>query len=158
MRSTVLVLPDEYDEVTVSSIEVLEANVVAIRADLNELKNDFRAAVARIDNDIKTAVQRLEAEIRAAAAKAERDLEQFATRIERQLAEMHADDKALRDKVDDNYQILNAKIDTTNDKLNNLDRKVTVIDSKLTALLWVVGGLGTFITLAITVGKALRWF
>ena len=43
------------DEVPVSSTEVLEANVAAIRVDLNELKTDFRAAVARIDGDIKSA-------------------------------------------------------------------------------------------------------
>jgi len=58
MRSTALALRDEYDEVPVSSTEVLEANIVAIRDNLNELKADFRAAVAKIDNDIKTAVIR----------------------------------------------------------------------------------------------------
>jgi predicted nucleic acid-binding Zn-ribbon protein len=175
MRSTALVL-NEYDEVPVSSNEVLEANVVAIRTDLTDLKNDFRAAVARLGNDIKSAVMRLEAEIRAVAAKAASDLEKFADRVDRQfddmrqdMREMRAEGKALRDTVDDNYKVLNAKIDathdklsakidTTNEKLGNLDRKVTDIGTKLTALLWVVGGLGTLVTVAITVGKAFNWF
>ncbi|MEP7245823.1 MAG: hypothetical protein ABI885_19405, partial [Gammaproteobacteria bacterium] len=52
----------------------------------------------------------------------------------------------------------NDRIDLTNEKLGNLDRKVTDIGTKLTALLWVVGGLGTLITLTITVGNALKWF
>jgi chromosome segregation ATPase len=176
MRSTALATKDEYNEVPVSSTEVLEANVVAIRADLNELKANFSAAVTRIDNDIKAAVMRLEAEIRAmgskfeteirrVAEKAQSDLERLATRLDTQLQELRVDNKALRERVDKNHETLIAKIDATNDrieltneKLNNLDRKITDIGSKLTALLWVVGGLGTLITIAITAGKALRWF
>jgi DNA anti-recombination protein RmuC len=140
MRSTALAIKDEYDEVTVSSPEVLEANIVAIRDNLNELKNDFRAAVARIDNDIKTAVIRLQDEIRTMAAKAESDLEKTSARIEKQLSEMRAEDKALREKVD------------------SVDRKVDRIDTKLNVLIGVMGGLGTLVTLAVTVGKALHWF
>ena len=140
MRSAALATKDEYDEVRVSSNEVLEANVAAIRADLNELKGDFRAAVARLDSDIKTAVSKLETEIRAMAARAERDLRDFASRVENQIAEVRQEQREMREKFD------------------NLDRKVTHIDSKLTALLWVVGGLGTLITLAITAGKAFQWF
>ena len=65
MRSTALAFQDECEEVPVSSTELLEASVAGIRENLNELKNDFRAAVARIDNDIKDAVTRLQDEIRA---------------------------------------------------------------------------------------------
>jgi DNA anti-recombination protein RmuC len=147
MRSTALAIKHEYDEVPVSSNEVLEANVVAIRDNLSEwkndyreFKNDFRVAVARIDNDIKALASRLEGEIRAMAENATRGLEKFSERIEQQLSEMRAEDKALREKVD------------------SLDRKVDHIDTKLTALLWVVGGLGTLITVAVTVGQALNWF
>ena len=75
------------------------------------------------------------------------------------------DYKALDAKIDRTREQLSAQIeatnernDITNEKLSNLDRKVTDIGSKLTALLWIVGGLGTFITLTITVGKALHWF
>ena len=55
------------------------------------------------------------------------------------LCDMRAEDKALRERVD------------------RLDRKVTDIGSKLTALPWVLGGLATLITLAVAVGKALHW-
>lgn len=172
MRSTALALKDEHDEVPVSSIEVLEVNVAAIRADLNELKMDVRAAVARIDNDIKAAVLKFETEIREMAAKAASDLEKFAARVDSQFAdirqdlrEMRTEYKSLRDRTDKNYESLcvkidatNERIDLTNEKLSNLDRKVTDIGSKLTALFWVLGGLGTFITIAVTIGKALRWF
>jgi len=157
MPRAALTSPD-YDEAPVSSYEVLESNIVAIRADLNELKTDFRAAVARIDNAIAMAVSRLESEIRAVAAKADSDLKQFAARIESQLSEMRGEDRSQREKIDRNYETLSAKIDATNEKLGNLDRKVTGIESKLTVLLWVVGGLGSLITLVITAGKALHWF
>ncbi|MEP7246693.1 MAG: hypothetical protein ABI885_23865, partial [Gammaproteobacteria bacterium] len=116
-------------------------------------------------------------------------------RIEGQIAEMRAEDKSLREKIDGNHVTLNAKIDgnfttlndkidgnfatlntkidrnhallsakidnvnaTLSEKIDDLDRKMTNFGSKQTALLWVVGGLGTLITLAMTVGKALSWF
>jgi hypothetical protein len=44
------------------------------------------------------------------------------------------------------------------ERLSSLDRKVTNIRAKQTALPWLVGGLGTLMTLAITVGKAFHWF
>ena len=154
MRATALAFKQEFDEVPVSSIEVLEVNVVAIRDDLNELKSDFRelkdevrqlrsefhAAVARLDNDIKTAVIRLQEEIRAVAQKAERDLKEFADRIETQLREMRAEDKELRERID------------------VLDRKVDHIGTKLNLLLGLVGALGTAAIVFVTVGKALHWF
>lgn len=69
------------------------------------------------------------------------------------------------DRVDRNHEIVlvkldatNDRIDLTNEKLSALDRKFSNMDAKLTALLWVFGGLGTLITIAVTVGKALRWF
>ena len=96
MRSAALAFKDEYDEVTVISTEVLEVNVVAIRDNLNELKSDFRAAVARIDNDIKAALVRLQNENRAIAAKAASDLEETSVRIERRLAEMRQDMREMR--------------------------------------------------------------
>jgi chromosome segregation ATPase len=169
MRSAAIASKDEYDEVPVSSIEVLEVNVVAIRADLNELKTDFRAAVTRIDSDIralaakldseiKAAVSKLENEIRDMAARAASDLAKHAAHVESQFAElrqdmreMRAEYKSLREKVDKNHEI-------TTERLNQLDRKVTDIGSKLTALIWVMGGLGSLITIAVTVGKALHWF
>lgn len=175
MRST-LALKHQYDEVPVSSTEVLEANVVAIRDELKELKADYkehkadfravvsrldseiRNAVAKIDNDIKSAVARLEAEIRAMAAKAEKDLQIFADRVESQLAELRADNKSLREKVDNNFDRLCTKIDETNKAISDLSKTVIKIDSRQTAIVWVGSGLIALITLAITVGKAFNWF
>jgi chromosome segregation ATPase len=180
MRSAALASKDEYDEVPVSSIEVLEANVVAIRADLNELKTDFRGAITRLDSDVKTfgakldsdikgavtkleseikaAVSKLENEIRDMAARAASDLEKHAVRAESQFAElrqdmreMRAEYKSLHEKVDKNH-------DVTTERLNQLDRKITDVGSRLSALIWVIGGLGSLITIAVTVGKALHWF
>jgi len=179
MRSAALVSKDDEDEDPVSSIEVLEMNVTAIRGDLNKLTDEFRVAITRIDNDIKSAVLRLEAEIQKTAESARNDLEKLAARLDVQLQELRGDNKALREKVDRNLEFILAKfeetnrkfdetnrkidqtndrIDLTNEKLGALDRKVTEIGTKLTALLWVIGGLGTLITIAVTVGKALRWF
>jgi hypothetical protein len=117
MRSTALAYPDERDEVPMSSQEVLEANVAAIRGDLNELKTDLRAAVARLDQRIDAAVSRLETEIRAMGAKAEKELEEFAGRIEKQIEEMPADD-TQRDRIDDNQEELSGKIDKNHETLN----------------------------------------
>ena len=165
MRNAALVLRDQYDEVPVSSTEVLEANVASIRADLNELKVDFRAAVARIDSEIKSAVTKLEGEIRAAAAKAERDLQLFADRIEAELsrlrgefADLRADNKSLREKVDSNFQLVLAENKEIRNAIGELTKIVIKFDSRQTAILWVGGGLATFITVAITVGKTLKWF
>lgn len=180
MRNTTLAVKAEYDEVPVSSTEVIESHVVAIRDDLSELKNDFRAAVARIDNDIKAAVVKLETEIRTMAAKAEKDLEKFANGIGSQLAEMRQDvrelrvkDEALAATTNTNFQTLNTKIDANHkdlsakidanhkelsDKIQATDAKMTGIDSKLKAFFWVVGGLVTLISIGIAVGNAARWF
>lgn len=148
-----------------SSQEVLEANVAAIRGDLNELKTDFRAAVTRLDQRIDAAVSKLETEIRAMATKAENDLKEFAGRIQDQLEAMRADDRSQRDKIDRNYETLNGRIDKTNDrldktneKLDKVARTVDRVDSKLTAFFWVVGVLATIIGTTIAAGKAFHWY
>jgi ElaB/YqjD/DUF883 family membrane-anchored ribosome-binding protein len=183
MRSAALALKGEDDEVPVSSTEVLEANVASIRADLNELKTDFRAAVARIDSEIKSAVTKLEGEIRGMAAKAEKDLQRFADRVEIQfselrgerkefadrvetqfsgvradISELRADNKSLRERMDNGFQRLDADIKETNKALIELTKMVLKIDSRLSAMIWIGGGLVAFITLATTVGKAFKWF
>jgi septal ring factor EnvC (AmiA/AmiB activator) len=75
-------------------------------------------------------------------------------RVEKQFAELRADLKATNQRID----VTNQRIDVTNEKLSNIDRKVTEIGMKLTVLLWVMGGLGTSITILVAVGKALHWF
>jgi hypothetical protein len=128
-------------ELPVCTIDVLEANVVSIRADLNELKTDFRAAVAGI-------------------ARVER--QQLADRIATQFSELRADNKSLREGVDNNFQMLLTKIETdskeTRTALAELTKVVLRIDSRQSAILWVGGGLVWLITLAITAGKAFKWF
>jgi hypothetical protein len=44
MRNKAFALTDEYDEVRVSSTEVLEANVAAIRDGLHEFRTEVRTA------------------------------------------------------------------------------------------------------------------
>jgi DNA anti-recombination protein RmuC len=180
MLTAAVAFKDDYTEVPVSSTEVLEANVTSIRIDLNEFKTDFRAAVARIDSDIKSAVAKLEMEIRSMAAKAESDLRQFADsvearfselraerkefsdRVDTQFSELRADNKYLREKVDKGFERLHTKIDTeikeTHKALIELSQTVLRIDSRQSSILWVGGGLVVLITLAITVGKASKWF
>jgi predicted nucleic acid-binding Zn-ribbon protein len=107
MRSTVLAYEDEYDEVSVSSTEVLEVNVISTREALKKHKTDFkefrtemRAAIARLDGDIETAVTELRTEIRAMAARAESDLKSYAARVDVQFSEIRKDHKEFREKVD----------------------------------------------------------
>jgi septation ring formation regulator EzrA len=120
MRSTAHAFKDEFDEVPVSSQEILERDVGAIRADLNELKTDFRAAVKRIDERIDSAVSGLQGEIRAMAAKATEDIRQLA----QDLREMRTEGKALRDRMDKGYETLDAKMgkgyETLNAKVDNV--------------------------------------
>lgn len=169
MRSAAIALNDKCDEVSVSSTDVLEANVASIRVDLNELKTDFRAAVSRIDSDIKGAVSKLEGEIRAMGEKAEKDLQQFADHVETRFSELRTDiselrfdNKSLRDKVDKNFERLHTKIELeikeTNQALAVLSKTVDKIDSRFASILWVASGLVALVTLAITAGKAFKWF
>jgi len=140
MRSTALAY-DQFDEVPVSSTEVLEANVVALRDELKEHKAEFkdfrtetRAALARLDSDIKAAVSELRAEIRAMAARAESDLRDYAARTDALLREIREEQKEFRDK------------------LEKLSADVSTIGSKLNALFWVLGGLAALAGLARSLG------
>src|SRR5262245_42919816 len=117
----------EYDEVTVSSTEVLESTLIAIRDEMKELKadykehkSDFPDPSARLDHDINAAASELRSEIRAMAAKAESDLKDFATRVDTQLREMRAADKELREKVEKHQEAMT-------ERFNGLDKKVTDI-------------------------------
>ena len=165
MYRTALAVRDELPEVSVSSIEILETNVVAIRDELKEFKADYRdnkaevrAALARIDNEIKTSVVRLETEIRAMARKAEDDLRQFSDRMDAQYAELRAENKYLREKMDSNYEKLNARIDATNLDIKDLTKIVLKIDSRLSAIQWCGAGVIAVATVLVTVGKAFHWF
>ena len=58
MRSAALAFKAPYDEVSVSSTEVLEANVVAIRDALIEFKNEVRGAFASMHHEIRSLRER----------------------------------------------------------------------------------------------------
>lgn len=161
MRGTALALAydTEYDEVPVSSVEVIEANVIALREELKEhkaefkdfrtemraanarLDQDIKAAVLRLDNDIKAAVSELRAEIRAMAAKAESDLKAYADRTDKLLSEMRNEYKELREEQKEFRK-----------ELAKVAADVSTIGSKLNALFWVLGGLVALAGLAKTLG------
>ncbi len=167
MRAALAYKP-EHDEVSVSSTEVLESNVVAIRDQFKEFRTEVRVSLARLDHKIESAVTTLREEIGAMAAKAASDLKDLATRIEGQLGEMRqdmremrAEQKVLRDKIDGtNARIdgTNARIDDTNAKIDAINAKLTELGTRLGALFWVIGGSITLGTFVITVGKAFGWF
>jgi hypothetical protein len=54
IRNTALAFKDEYDEVPVSSLEVIEANVSTLRDAFSEFKNDVRAAFGSIHEELKS--------------------------------------------------------------------------------------------------------
>jgi hypothetical protein len=121
MRNAALVIDDEY-EVPVSSIEVLEANVAAIRDNLSEFKSETRASFASLN-----------AEIKSLREKADRNFERLFTKFEGDIKE-------------------------TNKALSQLGEAVLKIDSRQSAIIWMGGGLIALITVAVTLGKALKWF
>lgn len=74
------------------------------------------------------------------------------------VTELKADSKSLREKVDKNFERLCTKIEETNKALHELSKTVVSIDSKLSTIVRVGGGIIALVTLAITVGKAFKWF
>lgn len=129
MRSTALTFEDEYDEVLVSSTAVLEANIAAVRASLDDFKTQVGADFTNVEGEIKS---------------------------------VREDLKFLREKSDKAFERLYTKFDAeikeTNRALGELTRTVLRIDSRQSAVVWVCGGLGVLLTVAISVGKAFRWF
>jgi predicted nucleic acid-binding Zn-ribbon protein len=78
MRSTALIRKDEYDEVPVSSTEVLEANVAALR----DAFNDFRNEVRDFKNDVRTAFANLHDEVKSLREKSDKNFERLSTKID----------------------------------------------------------------------------
>lgn len=130
MRRTANALAVETDEVPVSSQELLEANVAAIRADLTELKSDVRAIAAKADSELKTAVARIDEQLRE---------------VRQDTRELRAANETLRDKLDDSHSSLERKIDATHETLDakidatreSLERKIDAahetLDTKIDA-------------------------
>ena len=141
-RSAANAVKVEYDEVPVSSMEVLEANVAAIRDALNEFKSDVRAGFASINDEFKS--------------------------VREEFKSVRGEIKSLREKSDKNFERLstkidatNARIDTTNQEVSQLSKTAIRTESRLSALLWFwggLGGLGGLITLITTLGKIFHWF
>ena len=108
MRTTANALAVEIEEVPVSSNELLEANVVAIRSDLADLKTDFRTAGARTD-------------------------EQF-REVRQDIRELRAASETLRDKIDETHSSLDQKIETTRESLDKkIDATREALDKKIDA-------------------------
>ena len=129
---TALASNDDYDEVPVSSIEVLDANLTAIREGLMEFKTEVRAALTNINGEIKSLREHVGDEI-----------------------------KSLRERGDRNFERLHARIDATNQEVSQLSKAVTRTDSKLKAMAWIWGGLGGVagVTgLIATLAKVFHWF
>ncbi len=134
-RSAANAVKVEYDEVPVSSMEVLEANVAAIRDALNEFKSDVRAGFASINDEFKS----VRGEIKSLREKSDKNFERLSTKID----------------------ATNARIDTTNQEVSQLSKTAIRTESRLSALLWFwggLGGLGGLITLITTLGKIFHWF
>lgn len=114
----------------------------------------MRASLEKLDEKIDRAVTTLRGEISAMAAKAASDLKDLATRIDGQLSEMRAEQRSMRNAIDQT----NIRLDQTNARLSVANEKLTSLDTKLNALFWVIGGSITLGTFVITVGKAFGWF
>jgi chromosome segregation ATPase len=131
MRRTANALAVETDEVPVSSTELLEANVAAIRTDLSDLKAEFRAVVARIDQDIRAMAAKAESEIKTAVARIDeqfREVRQDVRELRVGMNGLQADNKTLRDKIDATHASLSAKIDGVN---SSLDKKIDARSDEL---------------------------
>jgi DNA anti-recombination protein RmuC len=135
MRRTANALAVETEEVPVSSNELLEANVAAIRTDLTDLKDEFRAVVARLDQDIRALATKAESEIKTAVARIDQQFsrvdEQF-REVRQDIRELRADNKTLRDKIDENHTSLDKKIDENHRTLDKkIDENHKTLDQKI---------------------------
>ncbi len=65
MRSTAFAFEVEYDEVLVSSTEVLEANIAAVRESLNDFKTEVRGDLANVKGEVKSVREQLSGEIKS---------------------------------------------------------------------------------------------
>lgn len=149
MRSA-LAFKHETEEVPVSSNEVLEVHVAVIRADVDELKKDFRdlraefqAVTIRLENEIKASAEKLQAEINGMAARATKDVDALAARMDAQFARVDAQFA----RVDTQFSEVRQELRDIRDKLDKTTEAVYEVAGKQKALLWVVTIVGTLVTL-----------
>jgi chromosome segregation ATPase len=117
MRRTANALAVEPNEVPVISNELLEANVASIRIDLTDLKAEVRLISEKADGAIRTAVARIDEQFRE---------------VRQDIRELRADNKTLRDKIDENYSSLDRKIDTACASLSaKIDGNGSCLDRKI---------------------------
>ena len=128
MRNTALATRAEYDDVPVSSTEVLEAHVAAIREGLNEFKSEVRAAFANITTEIKSLRE-----------KGDKHFERLSTKIDATNARIDATNQEVGQ--------LSKTVIRTQSKL-----------SALVWFWSGLGGIGGLITLITAVGKFFHWF
>lgn len=115
MNSTAIAFKDEYDEVSVSSID--ETSAAAIRDDIKELRSELRAMATKAASDLKDMWDRID--------------RQF-TYFREDMREMRAETKQLREKMEDNYEALDHKIDRGHAALNEkIDRGHATLNEKI---------------------------
>ncbi len=82
-------------------------------------------------------------------------------KIEESHAALSAGQTALREKLETTGKELHSRIDTSNKDLGNRIDALSTAFAELRGfhktVLWVCGGIVTFVTVAISVGKAVGW-
>jgi chromosome segregation ATPase len=107
----------------------------------------------KAESEIKTAVARFDEQFRE---------------VRQDIRDLRADNKSLRDKIDANHASLTEKIDSNhasaNAKIDAMRTDMTAMRESIAdlkalqkALIWVLGGAITLITVVITIAKALQW-
>ncbi|MEJ1963509.1 MAG: hypothetical protein WDO56_18890 [Gammaproteobacteria bacterium] len=127
-RSTAIAIKDEYDEVPMSSMEVLEANVVTIRDALIEFKSEVHTAFAKVNDEIKSLRE-----------KSDKNFERLSTKIDATNARI--------DVTNQEVGQLSKTVIRTESRLN-----------ALVWLWGGLGGLGGLITLVTALDRIFHWF
>jgi ElaB/YqjD/DUF883 family membrane-anchored ribosome-binding protein len=144
------------------------------------LDNDIKSAVSELRAEIRSMAVKAESELKDFAGRIENQLREMRAehiglrdKVDKNFETLNVkDDKnyeTLNAKIDKNHETLNAKIDknhaevtgkidVNNDKLTEVIKALTLTDSKLNGIYWVIGILVAAATFLITVGHEFGWF
>jgi DNA anti-recombination protein RmuC len=175
MRRTASALSLESEEVPVSSTELIEANVVATRADLSDFRVEFRGVVVRIDQDIRE----LRADNKTLRDKIDANYSSLDNKIDAMRAVLDETRESLDRKIDATRDSLDKRIDATREslesKFDSLDKKIDATTGELRAdvkaiqtsvsdlkamvkaILWLLGVMGTLASVGLPIAKTLDW-
>jgi outer membrane murein-binding lipoprotein Lpp len=126
----------ESDEVQVTNKEALEAKIDGLTTGMGEVRTDVRELRAdnkALRNDMNEGFRALDA------------------KIEQRTAVLTAGQQTLREKMEEGFRAQDAKV-------TKLSEDVAGMRGLQKAILWVIGGVGTFASLLFTAAKALHWF